>query len=85
MVTFVGTLIFVFSLGYMRDEAEETIADHEVDRQTPSMHHFQAAAGDTGGFFYLSLFSFSMLNLVIADNLFQVFVSWSSSGSARSS
>ena len=25
---------------------------------------------------YLSLFCFSMLNLVLADNLFQVFVSW---------
>ena len=25
---------------------------------------------------YLSLFCFSMLNLVLADNLFQIFVSW---------
>ena len=25
---------------------------------------------------FLSLFCFSMLNLVLADNLFQVFVSW---------
>jgi NADH-quinone oxidoreductase subunit L len=33
--------------------------------------------GRYGRFFlYLSLFCFSMLNLVIADNLFQVFVSW---------
>jgi NADH-quinone oxidoreductase subunit L len=33
--------------------------------------------GRFGRFFlYLSLFCFSMLNLVIADNLFQVFVSW---------
>ena len=27
-------------------------------------------------FMYLSLFCFSMLNLVLADNLFQIFVSW---------
>ena len=33
--------------------------------------------GRFGRFFmYLSLFCFSMLNLVLADNLFQVFVSW---------
>jgi NADH-quinone oxidoreductase subunit L len=76
MVTFVGTLIFLFSIGYMRDEAEETVADHEVDRQTPGSHHYHRR-GRYGRFFlYLSLFSFSMLNLVIADNLFQVFVSW---------
>jgi NADH-quinone oxidoreductase subunit L len=76
MVTFVGTFIFVFSLGYMRDESQELVEDHEVDRQTPGSHHFHRR-GRYGRFFlYLSLFSFSMLNLVIADNLFQVFVSW---------
>jgi NADH-quinone oxidoreductase subunit L len=107
MVTVVSTLIFIFSLGYMRDEAEETVEDHEVDKQTPlrgglgSRGHTAAHAashadgapedpavaghapghfhrrGRFGRFFlYLSLFCFSMLNLVIADNLFQVFVSW---------
>jgi NADH-quinone oxidoreductase subunit L len=90
MVTVISTLIFLFSLGYMQDETEERVADHEVDRQTrrkpqsaeghppgsASEHHFQRR-GRFGRFFlYLSLFCFSMLNLVIADNLFQVFVSW---------
>src|SRR5262249_10581633 len=98
MVTVIGTLIFIFSLGYMRDETQETVEDHEVDKQnaelkrapqhdphahadsaTPDGHahsHF-ARHGRFGRFFlYLSLFCFSMLNLVIADNLFQVFVSW---------
>jgi NADH-quinone oxidoreductase subunit L len=76
MVTVVGTLIFLFSIGYMRDEAGETVEDHEVDRQTPGSHHFKRR-GRFGRFFlYLSLFAFSMLNLLIADNLFQVFVSW---------
>src|SRR5262245_36158867 len=79
MVTVVSTLIFIFSLGYMKDEAEEVVEDHEVDEQTPGAspdHHFRRR-GRFGRFFlYLSLFCFSMLNLVIADNLFQVFVSW---------
>jgi NADH-quinone oxidoreductase subunit L len=81
MVTFIGTLIFVFSLGYMKDETKVTVEDHEVDHQTPrplsaddGQYHRR---GRFGRFFlYLSLFCFSMLNLVIADNLFQVFVSW---------
>src|SRR5207245_162615 len=43
---------------------------------TPSHAAFHRR-GRIGRFFlYLSLFCFSMLNLVIADNLFQVFVSW---------
>ena len=34
-------------------------------------------AGRFGRFFmFLSLFCFSMLNLLLADNLFQVFISW---------
>jgi NADH-quinone oxidoreductase subunit L len=100
MVTIIGTLIFVFSLGYMKDETKETVEDHEVDKQTPPRApaadgHAQAShphadhaptehelahfhrRGRFGRFFlYLSLFCFSMLNLVIADNLFQVFISW---------
>ncbi len=96
MVTVVSTLIFVFSLGYMRDETQPTVEDHEVDRQkrqrafTPSAHldpRPHEEAGGHGGhfhrrgrfgrfFLFLSLFCFSMLNLIIADNLFQVFVSW---------
>lgn len=103
MVTVIGTLIFIFSIGYMRDETDETVADHEVDKQTPvrgglgSHGHDTHNAHDSHGghaagshshdgfhrrgrfgrfFLYLSLFCFSMLNLVIADNLFQIFVSW---------
>ncbi|HEV3383587.1 MAG TPA: proton-conducting transporter membrane subunit, partial [Gemmata sp.] len=102
LVTVIGTLIFIFSLGYMKDETRETVEDHEVDRQrsenpaatSPDHGHGHDAHGENthsssdshdhfsrrgrfGRFFlYLSLFCFSMLNLVIADNLFQVFVSW---------
>ncbi|MFO0809200.1 MAG: NADH-quinone oxidoreductase subunit L [Gemmataceae bacterium] len=68
MVTFIATLIHVFALGYMEDETRDRVDDHlaHVTRR-----------GRYGRFFmYFSLFCFSMLNLVLADNLFQVFVSW---------
>src|SRR5262249_11271059 len=68
MVAFVSTCIYVFSLGYMADETEEMHEDEEAHTTRP---------GRFGRFFlFLSLFCFSMLNLVIADNLFQVFISW---------
>ena len=80
MVTVIGTLIFVFSLGYMKDETQKVVEDHQVRAGEPGASatggHY-ARRGRYGRFFlYLSLFAFSMLNLVIADNLFQVFVSW---------
>jgi len=73
MVTFIATLIHLFSMGYMRDELEPVVADHQV--HTPHGHLHRR--GRHGRFFmFLALFCFSMLNLVLADNLFQVFVSW---------
>jgi NADH-quinone oxidoreductase subunit L len=91
MVTFIATLIHIFSMGYMAEELAETVEDHQVDVEG---HHWAHAEGHTeedhgshgrhlhrrgryGRFFmFLSLFCFSMLNLVLANNLFQVFVSW---------
>src|SRR5207237_3234512 len=74
MVTFVGTLIHLFSIGYMGDETSEFVEDHQVHGEDGG--HLRRR-GRFGRFFmYLSLFSFSMLNLVLADNLFQVFISW---------
>ncbi len=68
MVTGVGSLIFIYSLGYMKQETEETVDDHVA--QTIRRGRF-------GRFYlYLSLFAFSMMNLLIADNLFQIFVGW---------
>ena len=68
MVAFVSTMIFVFSLGYMPTKPKITHEDHEAHAARP---------GRFGRFFlFLSLFCFSMLNLLIADNLFQVFISW---------
>jgi NADH-quinone oxidoreductase subunit L len=96
MVTITATLIFTFSLGYMKDEAEEFVVDHQVHiaggaqthghadshgeahtGEADAAHHDFHRRGRFGQFFlYLSLFAFSMLDLLIADNLFQVFVSW---------
>src|SRR5262249_2367550 len=73
MITLVGTLIHVFSIGYMGDELDRTVTDHQVHVGGHHLHR----RGRYGRFFmFLSLFCFSMLNLVLADNLFQVFVSW---------
>ena len=36
MVAVVSTLIFIFSLGYMKDETEETVEDHEVEAADPT-------------------------------------------------
>jgi NADH-quinone oxidoreductase subunit L len=73
MVTFVATLIHVFSIGYMGDEAQAEVEDHQVHTARGHLRR----RGRFGRFFmFLSLFCFSMLNLVLADNLFQVFLSW---------
>ena len=73
MVTFIATLIHLFSIGYMADELQPEVEDHQVHTAHGHLHR----RGRFGRFFmYLSLFCFSMLNLVLADNLFQVFVSW---------
>ena len=73
MVTFIATLIHLFSIGYMSEELQKTVEDHQVH----TAHGHLERRGRFGRFFmYLSLFCFSMLNLLAADNLFQVFVSW---------
>lgn len=73
MVTFIATLIHIFSIGYMAEELQETVEDHHVHTADGHLKR----RGRFGRFFlFLSLFCFSMLNLVLADNLFQVFVSW---------
>ena len=68
VVTVVATLVFVFSLGYMADERDQRVEDHEahVERR-----------GRLGRFYaYLSLFVAAMLGLLLADNLLQLFVCW---------
>jgi NADH-quinone oxidoreductase subunit L len=73
MVTFIATVIHLFSIGYMADELQPIVEDHQVHTEHGHLHR----RGRFGRFFlFLSLFCFSMLNLVLADNLFQVFLSW---------
>jgi NADH-quinone oxidoreductase subunit L len=73
MVTFIATLIHIFSIGYMSDELQPIVEDHQVHTDEGHLHR----RGRFGRFFlFLSLFCFSMLNLILADNLFQVFLSW---------
>jgi NADH-quinone oxidoreductase subunit L len=73
MVTFIATLIHLFSIGYMSEELDPIVADHHVHTEDGHLHR----RGRFGRFFmYLSLFCFSMLNLILANNLFQIFVSW---------
>ena len=73
MVTFIATLIHLFSAGYMAEELDKEVADHSIHTEHGHFHR----RGRFGRFFlFLSLFCFSMLNLILADNLFQVFVSW---------
>lgn len=74
MVTFVASLIHLFSAGYMSDELKDVVEDHEVHGEDGGHYHRR---GRYGRFFlFLSLFCFSMLNLLLADNFFQIFVSW---------
>jgi NADH-quinone oxidoreductase subunit L len=73
MVTFIATCIHLFSIGYMGSELPLVVEDHQVHTAEGHLHR----RGRFGRFFlFLSLFCFSMLNLILADNFFQVFVSW---------
>jgi len=73
MVTFIATLIHLYSMAYLAEESADSVEDHEVHTAASHLHR----RGRFGRFFlYLSLFCFSMLHLLLADNLLQVFVSW---------
>ncbi len=73
MVTLIATCIHVFAIGYMSDELTEDYVDHFVHVGEGHLHR----PGRFYRFFaFLSLFSFSMLGLVIAGNVFMVFIFW---------
>ncbi|MCS7270591.1 MAG: NADH-quinone oxidoreductase subunit L [Gemmataceae bacterium] len=76
MVAVVSLCIFVFALGYMDEETQAVVEDHEAQHQY-HRHTPVRRRGRFGRFYlFLSLFCFAMLHLLIADNLFQIFVSW---------
>jgi proton-translocating NADH-quinone oxidoreductase chain L len=73
MVTLIASCIHIYSIGYMHEELHE-VTDHEV---TMSDGHHLHRPGRYHRFFqYLSLFTFSMLGLVISGNLAMTFVFW---------
>jgi NADH-quinone oxidoreductase subunit L len=74
MVTLIATCIHVFATGYMSDELTEDYEDHQV--HLPGGRHFHRPGRYYQFFSYMSLFCFSMLGLVIAGNIFMVFVFW---------
>jgi NADH-quinone oxidoreductase subunit L len=74
MVTLIATCIHVFAIGYMSDELTDDYEDHFV--HLPGGRHFHRPGRFHRFFAFLSLFSFSMLGLVLAGNIFQVFVFW---------
>ena len=74
MVTFIATCIHVFAIGYMSDELTEDYEDHFV--HTSKGGHFHRPGRFYRFFSFLSLFCFAMLGLVLAGNIFQVFIFW---------
>jgi proton-translocating NADH-quinone oxidoreductase chain L len=73
MVSVVALCIHVYSLGYMHEELHDVtdplvmLSDGQPLKRRGRFHRF---------FQYLSLFSFSMLGLVLAGNVAMVFVFW---------
>jgi len=74
MVTLIATCIHIFATGYMSEELVEDYVDHQVHSHDGG--HFHRPGRFYRFFSYLSLFCFAMLGLVIAGNIFQVFVFW---------
>ena len=73
MVTLIATCIHVYAMGYMHEELHR-VTDHEVKLADGS--HLTRPGRYCRFFQYLSLFSFSMLGLVLAGNIAMVFVFW---------
>jgi len=73
MVSLIAACVHFYSMGYMHDELHD-FTDSEVTLSNGEPLH---RAGRYHRFFqYLSLFSFSMLGVVIAGNMAMVFVFW---------
>jgi len=74
MVTFIATCIHIFAIVYMTEELTEEYEDHGVHSHDGG--HFSRPGRFHRFFAYLSLFCFSMLGIVLAGNIFQVFIFW---------
>ncbi|MBL8815455.1 MAG: NADH-quinone oxidoreductase subunit L [Planctomyces sp.] len=74
MVTLIATCIHLFAIGYMSEELTEEYVDHHA--HLSNGHHVHRPGRFYRFFAFLSLFCFSMLGLVLAGNIFQVFIFW---------
>jgi len=74
MVTLIATCIHLFAIGYMGDELTEEYVDHFA--HTSDGKHVHRPGRFYRFFAFLSLFCFAMLGLVLAGNIFQVFIFW---------
>jgi NADH-quinone oxidoreductase subunit L len=74
MVTLIASCVHIYALGYMHDELHDHYVDHEV--HLSNGQHLKRPGRFYRFFQYLSLFSFSMLGIVIAGNVLMVFVFW---------
>ncbi len=74
MVTLIATCIHIFATGYMAEELVDDYVDHQV--HTHDGGHFHRPGRFYKFFSYMSLFCFAMLGLVLAGNIFQVFIFW---------
>ncbi len=79
MITFIGTLIAIFSIGYMHGELN---GGHGHDAHGHDAHDAPASPnyGYPRFFAEVSLFIFSMTMLVLADNLLILYAGWEGVG-----
>ncbi|MCP4787988.1 MAG: NADH-quinone oxidoreductase subunit L [Fuerstiella sp.] len=74
MVTLIATCIHLFAIGYMSDELTDDYVDHSA--HTADGKHVHRPGRFYRFFAFMSLFCFAMLGLVLAGNIFQVFIFW---------
>jgi len=73
MVTLISACVHYYATGYLHEELDE-VEDHEV--ATKSGVYLRRPGRYHRFYQYLSLFTFSMLGIVLAGNLAMVFVFW---------
>jgi len=91
-ISFVGSLVFIYATGYMKEKIFNTHGhghgDHDED-DFPDAHGFtgydkykgfQPDAGYHRFFAYLALFAGAMFTLVLGDNFLVMFVGWEGVG-----
>lgn len=74
LVTLIASCIHFYAIGYMHEEVDDEVTDHEVTLADGS--HLKRRGRNAVYFQYMSLFCFSMLGLVLAGNVAMVFVFW---------